>query len=109
MVYVQCRDAVAELAEDVPETGRVGPAGDEACDLAALGDQAAPPDLALDEPAQLVGCKFSHPFSVPRRYRADGRAALHHPFHGRSNGPGMCPGARGESFGAGPPGRWRPM
>jgi hypothetical protein len=40
--------AVAELAERVPEAGRVGAAGDEARDLAPRGDQVVPPDVRFD-------------------------------------------------------------
>ena len=48
MVDVERRDAVAERAERVPETGRVGAARDEAADLAAGLDQVVLPDVVFD-------------------------------------------------------------
>ncbi len=41
-------DAVAERAQDVPETGRVRPAGDERDHLAAHGNQLVAADVLLD-------------------------------------------------------------
>src|SRR5439155_348441 len=52
VVHVQRGDAVAELAQRVPEAGRVGAAGDEAADLAARLDQLVPADQLLDPRAQ---------------------------------------------------------
>jgi hypothetical protein len=48
MIYVHGGDAVAQAAEDVPETGRVGSAGDEARDLATVRDQLMAPNRGLD-------------------------------------------------------------
>ena len=45
-------DAVAELAQRVPEAGRVGPAGDERDHLAARGNQVVPADVLLDPGTQ---------------------------------------------------------
>ena len=55
VVHVQRRDAVAERAQHVPETGRVGPARDERDDLAARRDQVVPPDVLLDADEQVHG------------------------------------------------------
>src|SRR5207237_8398060 len=48
VVHVQRRHAVAELPQRVPEAGGVRPSRDEADDLAALGNELALPDVALD-------------------------------------------------------------
>ena len=48
VVDVQRRDLVAELAQRVPEAGRVGAARDEAGHLAAGRDQPVPADVGLD-------------------------------------------------------------
>src|SRR5581483_8178293 len=48
VVDVQCRHAIAERAERVPQAGRVGAAGDEAQDLAAGLDQLVAADVRLD-------------------------------------------------------------
>ena len=48
VVDMDRRDAVPDLAEDVPEAGRVGPALDEAADLAPRRDQVVVADEALD-------------------------------------------------------------
>ncbi len=47
VVHVQRGDAIAELGQHVPETGRVGPAGDEARDLASGRDQLMPADVRV--------------------------------------------------------------
>jgi hypothetical protein len=86
VIDVQRRHAVAELAQDVPEAGRIRPGGDEADDLAARRDQVSRANVALDPLAKL---RRIHSRSVPqRRYR--------------SNGPGIQPGGRGDSCGGGP-------
>ena len=54
VMHVDGADAVAELAERVPEAGRVGTAGDEAGDLAAGRDQVMRGDEPLDACGQLV-------------------------------------------------------
>jgi len=50
---VQRRDAVAELAQDVPEAGRVGASGHEAGNLAAGLDQLVAADVLGDAPADV--------------------------------------------------------
>ena len=45
VVHMQGRDHVAELLKHVPEARRVGPAGDEARDLASGRDQLMPADV----------------------------------------------------------------
>src|SRR5688500_7563233 len=52
VVDVERRDAVAELAQYVPETRGVGAAGDEADHLAAGRDQVATANVALDRGAE---------------------------------------------------------
>jgi hypothetical protein len=48
VVHVQRRRAVAELAQHVPEAGRVGAARDEADQVASLRDQVVTPNEPLD-------------------------------------------------------------
>ena len=52
VIHVQRGDAIAELRQDVPETGRVGAARDEAGHVAARRDQVVPADQLLDPRAQ---------------------------------------------------------
>ena len=54
MVDVERADLVAERAQNVPEAGRVGAAGDEAGDLAARRDQLVPADVGLDSLPKLA-------------------------------------------------------
>ena len=63
VVDVHRRDRVAELAEHVPEAGRVGAAGDEAADLAAGRDQV----VLADEPLDALGEVGSHARIVTSR------------------------------------------
>src|SRR5262249_46270220 len=55
VIDVQRRDRVPELAQRVPETGRVGTARDEHGDRAPGLDQAVATDLPLDAAADLGG------------------------------------------------------
>jgi len=48
VVDVECRDAVAELAQRVEEAGRVCAARDEAKNVAARLEQVVPSDVRLD-------------------------------------------------------------
>ena len=54
VVHVHRRDAVAERAERMPETGRVRAARDQAGDLAAGRDQVVPADVPLDSGENVV-------------------------------------------------------
>src|SRR5207253_3239727 len=53
VVHVQRRDPVAELAQDVPEAGRIGPAGDQAGHLTPALNQLPAADEVLDALWQL--------------------------------------------------------
>ena len=54
VVHVQRGNAIAELAEDVPEARRVGPARDEARGLASGRDQIVAADVPLDARAKVM-------------------------------------------------------
>ncbi len=57
VVHVEGRDAVAQRAENVPETGRIGSPRDETHHVAAGLDQAVPANVPLDASAQ---CRRIH-------------------------------------------------
>ena len=57
VIHVQRGDAVPERAKDMPETGRVGTAGDQDGDLTAGWDEALVTDERLDA---LGHCLFRH-------------------------------------------------
>ena len=68
VIHVQRRDAVTERAEGVPETGRVGAAGDECEHLAAGRNQLMRANVLLDPRSQLL--VHRHSLAAARGVRA---------------------------------------